>query len=76
VGAAFSPITAEMEPMSLGSKNEYLYDARVLCTVEPIPRVEGEGRRHSTLHRKILWTVENPHGEKGFDDEVNFLVED
>ncbi len=68
VGAAFSPITAEMEPMSLGSKNEYLYDARVLCTVEPIPRVEGEGQRHSTLHRKILWTVENPHGEKGFDD--------
>ncbi|CAM6029176.1 unnamed protein product [Sphagnum balticum] len=73
VGAAFSPITAEMEPMSLGSKNEYLYDARVLCTVEPIPRVEGEGQRHSTLHRKILWTVENPHGEKGFDDEVKIL---
>ncbi len=76
VGAAFSPITGEMEPMSLGSKNEYLYDARVLCTVEPIPRVEGEGQRHSTLHCKILWTVENPHGEKGFDDEVKFLVED
>jgi hypothetical protein len=75
VGAAFSPITAEMEPMSLGSKNEYLYDAQVLCTVEPIPRVEGEGRRHSTLHRKILWTVENPHGEKGFDDEIQLQSE-
>lgn len=71
VGAVFSPITAEMEPVALGSKNEYLYDARVQCTVEQIPGPEGDRFIGSSLYRKVMWTVENPYGEQGFD-EVKF----
>lgn len=58
VGAAFSPITAEMEAIALGDKNEMLYDCRVLSTIE-----EVQGTSKSRIHRKTIWAVGNPLGE-------------
>lgn len=61
VGAVFSPITAEMEPMEIGSKNEHLYDCYTLSRIEAVPSVSGE--RTSQIQRKVNWVTLNPYGE-------------
>ncbi|XP_039022623.1 uncharacterized protein LOC120155124 [Hibiscus syriacus] len=60
VGAVFSPITAEMEPIEIGNRNENLYDCYVLTHVEAIFPPSG---KTSEIHRKINWVTLNPHGE-------------
>ncbi|MCO5591609.1 hypothetical protein L7F22_045598 [Adiantum nelumboides] len=60
VGAAFSPLTAEMEAIALGSQDEMLYDCRILTTVE-----ECKGTRMSQIYRKTVWAVGNALGEQG-----------
>ncbi|XP_014515098.1 uncharacterized protein LOC106772960 [Vigna radiata var. radiata] len=61
VGAVFSPITAEMEPMEIGSKNENLYDCYTLSRIEAVPSVSGD--RTSQIQRKVNWVTLNPYGE-------------
>ncbi|RDX86223.1 hypothetical protein CR513_32467, partial [Mucuna pruriens] len=61
VGAVFSPITAEMEPMEIGSKNENLYDCYTLSRIEAVPSISGE--LTSQILRKVNWVTLNPYGE-------------
>ncbi|KAJ6729956.1 DIHYDROOROTATE DEHYDROGENASE (DUF3598) [Salix viminalis] len=61
VGAVFSPITAEMEPIEVGKKNENLYDCYTLARIEVVPSPSGEQR--SQIQRKINWVTLNPYGE-------------
>lgn len=68
IGAAFSPITAEMEPVALGSSKEYLYDATVLCNVNIIPGPENDKINGTSLHRKVMWKVGNSQGELGYEE--------
>lgn len=60
VGAVFSPITAEMEPLEIGKKNESLYDCYTLSRIEALP---SPGESSSEIQRKINWVTLNPHGE-------------
>ncbi|KAL5560530.1 hypothetical protein UlMin_036741, partial [Ulmus minor] len=62
VGAVFSPITAEMEPIEIGKKNENLFDCYTLSRIEVIP--SSSGGMASQLQRKINWVTLNPFGEK------------
>ncbi|CAN8318501.1 unnamed protein product [Cochlearia groenlandica] len=55
VGAVFSPITAEMEPLEIGKKNENLYDCYTLSRIEAV--------LSSEIQRRINWVTLNPHGE-------------
>lgn len=57
----FSPITAEIEPIDIGSKDENLYDCYTLAIVEAVPSSSGSGM--SQIHRKINWVTMNPYGE-------------
>ncbi|KAG8082887.1 hypothetical protein GUJ93_ZPchr0014g47440 [Zizania palustris] len=59
VGAVFSPITAEMEPIGVGSKEEYLYDCYTLSHIER----HYDSDYGSVIRRKTNWTQLNPHGE-------------
>ncbi|XP_049401384.1 uncharacterized protein LOC125865220 [Solanum stenotomum] len=61
VGAVFSPITAEMEPIEIGNKNEHLFDCYTLSRIdiEPSPSVS----QRSLIRRKVNWVTVNPHGE-------------
>ncbi|KAL5795074.1 hypothetical protein ACOSP7_003668 [Xanthoceras sorbifolium] len=61
VGAVFSPITAEMEPIEIGNKNEHLYDCYTFSLVEAVP--SSSGGQTSQIHRKINWVTLNPYGE-------------
>lgn len=61
VGAVFSPITAEMEPIEIGSRNEHLYDCYTLSHIETVPSPSGE--QTSQIQRKIKWVTLNPYGE-------------
>ncbi|KDP28871.1 hypothetical protein JCGZ_14642 [Jatropha curcas] len=61
VGAVFSPITAEMEPIEVGSRNENLYDCYTLSCIETVPS-PSKGQR-SQIKRKINWVTLNPYGE-------------
>lgn len=61
VGAVFSPITAEMEPIDVGDKNEYLYDCYTLSRIEAVP--SSFGGRIYQVQRKISWVTLNPYGE-------------
>ncbi|GLJ46882.1 hypothetical protein SUGI_0988890 [Cryptomeria japonica] len=63
VGAVFSPVTAEMEPISLGERNEYLYDCYILSKVEAVSSPSQESKQ--IIHRKTNWVVMNPFGEQG-----------
>ncbi|TVU15006.1 hypothetical protein EJB05_38504 [Eragrostis curvula] len=59
VGAVFSPITAEMEPVGVGSKQEYLYDCYTLSHIEKsFDSVHGP-----EIRRKTNWVLINPFGE-------------
>ncbi|KAK4782913.1 hypothetical protein SAY86_007287 [Trapa natans] len=62
VGAVFSPITAEMEPIEIGNKNEQLYDCYTMSCVKAVsdPSV---GEQASQIHRRINWVTLNPYGE-------------
>lgn len=62
VGAVFSPITAEMEPIDIGNKSENLYDCYTLSHIEAEP--SSSGGTTSQIHRKINWVTLNPYGEK------------
>lgn len=57
----FSPITAEMEPIEIGHKNENLYDCYTLSCVQAMP--SSSGGQTSQIQRKINWVTLNPHGE-------------
>lgn len=61
VGAVFSPITAEMEPIEIGDRNENLYDCYTLSRIEVVPS-SSKGRT-SQVQRKINWVTLNPYGE-------------
>ncbi|XP_019159360.1 PREDICTED: uncharacterized protein LOC109156035 [Ipomoea nil] len=61
VGAVFSPVTAEMEPIEVGNKNEYLFDCYTLSRVEAVP--PQAGGRTSQIQRTINWVSLNPYGE-------------
>ncbi|CAA7050626.1 unnamed protein product [Microthlaspi erraticum] len=60
VGAVFSPITAEMEPIEIGKKNENLYDCYTLSRIEASPSPSGGA---SEIQRRINWVTLNPYGE-------------
>uniref|UniRef100_A0A0E0D6M7 Uncharacterized protein n=1 Tax=Oryza meridionalis TaxID=40149 RepID=A0A0E0D6M7_9ORYZ len=75
VGAVFSPITAEMEPVGVGSKQEYLYDFYTLSHIEK----HADNNYGSVIRRKTNWVQLNPHGEAekqsaGYDsgDQYNY----
>ncbi|CAD6260114.1 unnamed protein product [Miscanthus lutarioriparius] len=59
VGAVFSPITAEMEPVGVGSKEEYLYDCYTLSHIQR----SFDGCHGSEIRRKTNWVPINPFGE-------------
>ncbi|KAH7863568.1 hypothetical protein Vadar_019261 [Vaccinium darrowii] len=61
VGAVFSPITAEMQPVDIGNKNENLYDCYTLSRIEAVP--SPSGGQTSQIQRKINWVSMNPYGE-------------
>lgn len=69
VGAVFSPITAEMEPIEIGNKNENLYDCYTLSCVQEIPASNGE--LTSQIQRKINWVTLNPYGEISLNNGDN-----
>lgn len=56
----FSPITAEMEPVDIGNKNENLYDCYILSCVQAMP---SSGGQTSQIQRKVNWMTLNPYGE-------------
>ncbi|EOX96497.1 Domain of Uncharacterized protein function [Theobroma cacao] len=60
VGAVFSPITAEMEPIEIGNRNENLYDCYTLARIEAVLSPAG---KTSEIHRRINRVTLNPHGE-------------
>ncbi|KAL1535790.1 hypothetical protein AAHA92_28527 [Salvia divinorum] len=62
VGAVYSPITAEMEPIEIGSKNENLFDCYTLSHIKALPSTSAD--LNSQIHRKINWVTLNPYGEK------------
>lgn len=68
MGAVFSPITAEMEPLEIGKKNESLYDCYTLSRIEALP--SGESSSETEIQRKINWVTLNPHGEFFQNGEV------
>lgn len=61
VGAVFSPITAEMEPIDVGKRNENLYDCYTLSLIEALP--SPSGGQTPEIRRKINWVTLNPYGE-------------
>ncbi|KAK4414579.1 hypothetical protein Salat_2870900 [Sesamum alatum] len=61
VGAVYSPITAEMEPIEVGSRNENLFDCYTLSHTEVLPSTSGA--QTSQIRRKINWVTLNPYGE-------------
>lgn len=63
VGGVFSPLTGEMEPISLGKINEYLYDCYTLSKVGVVGYPSQQSDKK--IHRKINWVVANPLGEQG-----------
>ncbi|KAL2511519.1 protein of unknown function (DUF3598) [Abeliophyllum distichum] len=58
VGAVFSPITAGMEPIEIGSKDENLFDCYTLSYIKA-----ASGTLKSQIQRKINWVTLNPYGE-------------
>ncbi|KAA0048812.1 uncharacterized protein E5676_scaffold291G00250 [Cucumis melo var. makuwa] len=61
VGAVFSPITAEMEPIEIGSNNENLYDCYTLSCVDNERFLSGE--QTNQIKRRVNWVTLNPYGE-------------
>ncbi|KAL7158396.1 hypothetical protein ABFS83_02G140300 [Erythranthe nasuta] len=61
VGAVYSPITAEMEPIDIGSRNQNLFDCYTLTRIEALPSTSGD--QSSKIHRTVKWVTLNPCGE-------------
>lgn len=61
MGAVFSPITAEMEPIEIGSNNENLYDCYTLSCVDNERFLSGE--QTNQIKRRVNWVTLNPYGE-------------
>ncbi|KAG8391500.1 hypothetical protein BUALT_Bualt01G0194200 [Buddleja alternifolia] len=61
VGAVYSPITAEMEPVEIGSRDENLFDCYTVSRIEALPSTAGDQK--SQIQRKINWVTMNPYGE-------------
>ncbi|XP_038881935.1 uncharacterized protein LOC120073259 isoform X2 [Benincasa hispida] len=61
VGAVFSPITAEMEPIEIGNNNENLYDCYTLSCVEDERSLSGG--KTNQIKRRVNWVTLNPYGE-------------
>lgn len=61
VGAIFSPITAEMEPIDVGKKGEHLFDCYTLCHIETVSCPSAEQK--SQIKRRVNWVTLNPYGE-------------
>ncbi|THG03176.1 hypothetical protein TEA_016083 [Camellia sinensis var. sinensis] len=61
LGAVFSPITAEMEPIEIGNKSENLYDCYTLSGIEVVP--SPSVGKTSQIRRIINWVTLNPYGE-------------
>lgn len=61
VGAVFSPITAEMEPIGIGSKDEHLFDCYTQSCIQVIPSTTGQQK--TQVKRRINWVTLNPFGE-------------
>lgn len=74
VGAVFSPITAEMEPVELGNKNENLYDCYTCSRIEVVP--SPSGGKTSQIRRKINWVTLNPYGEMRQQSGANNRIRD
>ncbi|KAL2319861.1 hypothetical protein Fmac_028830 [Flemingia macrophylla] len=74
VGAVFSPITAEMEPMEIGSRNENLYDCYTLSRIQAVPSISGEST--SQIRRKVNWVTLNPYGEIRQHNEGSNITKD
>lgn len=74
VGAVFSPITAEMEPIDIGNKNENLFDCYTLSRVEAVP--SPSGGQITQIKRRINWFTLNPYGEVPQLNEHNGKSED
>ncbi|XP_057532537.1 uncharacterized protein LOC130810479 [Amaranthus tricolor] len=64
VGAVFSPITAEMEPIDTGGNDEYLFDCYTLSRVQ----ASQSGSNTSQIQRKTNWVTLNPYGEKELEN--------
>ncbi|KAL8500443.1 hypothetical protein ACS0TY_020152 [Phlomoides rotata] len=62
VGAVYSPITAEMEPVDVGSRNENLFDCYTVSHIQASPP-STSGAQKSQILRKTNWVTLNPHGE-------------
>ncbi|KAF7814781.1 putative calycin [Senna tora] len=80
VGAVFSPLTAEMEPVEIGKRNENLYDCYTLSRIEAVPSTSGgpltSGGRTSQIQRKINWVTLNPFGETLQHSEGSNIAKD
>ncbi|KAL8119336.1 uncharacterized protein LOC141724227 [Apium graveolens] len=61
VGAIFSPITAEMEPIDVGKRGEHLFDCYTLCHIETVSCPSAEQK--SQIKRRVNWVTLNAHGE-------------
>ncbi|KAM7472030.1 hypothetical protein LguiA_010213 [Lonicera macranthoides] len=68
VGAVFSPITAEMEPIDIGKKNENLFDCYTLSHIEAVP--SPSGGQTSQIIRRVNWVTLNPSGESRQSKEI------
>ncbi|KAI4302836.1 hypothetical protein MLD38_038537 [Melastoma candidum] len=74
VGAVFSTITAEMEPVDIGNKNENLYDCYTVSCIKAIPATTPGTT--SQIRRKINWVTLNPFGEKPYETVGSPKAED
>ncbi|CAL1388861.1 unnamed protein product [Linum trigynum] len=70
VGAVFSPITAEMEPIEIGKKGKEVYDCYTLSRIEAVPS-PSKGQP-SQIHRKINWATFNPQGNQMLPNYESF----
>ncbi|XP_076944507.1 uncharacterized protein LOC143615212 [Bidens hawaiensis] len=61
VGAVFSPVTAQMEPIEVGKNNEHQFDCYTLSRVEAVPSANGGHSSH--IQRTVNWVTLNPYGE-------------
>ncbi|KAH6772843.1 dihydroorotate dehydrogenase [Perilla frutescens var. hirtella] len=61
VGAVYSPITAEMEPIDIGSRDENLFDCYTLSHIKALPSTSEA--LNSQIQRKVNWVTLNPYGE-------------
>nr|GEU72185.1 hypothetical protein [Tanacetum cinerariifolium] len=61
VGAVFSPITAQMEPIEVGRNNEHQFDCYTLSRIEAVPPTNRDDTSH--IRRTVNWVTLNPYGE-------------